>query len=880
MPSGESSSAAKRTTPTGGLRAAAQRIREMTLKDNTAAIAEAEAELDACRTGDDSDGLADVLAAYAHSLCYANRFEEALDRLEEAVRYATEARDEAGLAMLELTAVQPLARLGRLADAADKARRAHDRFAGAGMPLQAGRAAANLGIVLRMKGDASSAIRHFEVAAANLAGDAGAVAAVQSNRAEALLDLDRVAEARAAFLAARDAFRAAGMARGAAIVTGNLADLCSRSGDIDAAIEAFHEADAPFRAIDAPLDAARLEAEEGHALLLAGAPRRALPVLTRAAERLHEGGLRLEAARAELARGLCLAREGVLPEAERVLRSARERAAESGAAGVEAEVRLALAEVLTAMHRADDAIAHARASQAAFVDRPLKLLAANLALADALDASGDSDGALSIAASCAGMQDVPAAARSRACHAYGRLLMRTGDARRARIVLAEAVRHAERVRGAIRAEQFRIAYLDSSRAVYSDAAAAAVRDEADPGSIFDIVERMRTRSLLDRLAAVGGAEHEYSELNALYARIGLQGSSPDVLDRISRIEDAIAASSPGVLGEVAPLTDAIARVPDDVLVLSFFSAGDSIAALRLHRGRASILPHVCGRSELVAIRRTLRVDLARAVTTGVSAFGIRERLWRALAGAFEGAQDPGHVAISPCSDLLGLPITATVQWGRPDCEGVWLIPSVSAALAIPRPQAPRVHEACIIGVSDGAGPRMEQEAATIAGTYRVAPLLGAKATRAAASEAVARAPVVHIAAHAVHDGELPMASRIVLADGSLTAREIGAVLRRGAAVFLAGCDTGRWDENAGEDVLGFVRALLVSGASVCAVSLWALRDVAAAGLFPKLHEEWLRESAEGVRPLARALAKAQRVSEAEGHPWHELAPVTLIGGLR
>src|SRR5690606_31414916 len=134
----------------------------------------------------------------------------------------------------------------------------------------AGKADANLGVTRRMMDDPRGALAHFERARRALGDDPLAVAQVESNRAEALLDLNEFSAAEEAFAAALAAFEQAGVARAAAIVEGNLADLMARQGRFHQALAYFERARRRLGQTDAPGDVARLEAERAETLAAAG----------------------------------------------------------------------------------------------------------------------------------------------------------------------------------------------------------------------------------------------------------------------------------------------------------------------------------------------------------------------------------------------------------------------------------------------------------------------------------------------------------------------------------------------------------------------------------------------------------------------------------
>ena len=114
--------------------------------------------------------------------------------------------------------------------------------------------------------------------------------------------------------------------------------------------------------------------------------------------------------------------------------------------------------------------------------------------------------------------------------------------------------------------------------------------------------------------------------------------------------------------------------------------------------------------------------------------------------------------------------------------------------------------------------------------------VGAAATEAALRRELARAGLVHVAAHGYADDRRPEFSSLVLApgddgdDGLLQAYELLDARCAADLVTLSACESGSGREAAGEGVLGISRAFAVAGARQRVVSLWRVDDAATAAL--------------------------------------------------
>lgn len=138
--------------------------------------------------------------------------------------------------------------------------------------------------------------------------------------------------------------------------------------------------------------------------------------------------------------------------------------------------------------------------------------------------------------------------------------------------------------------------------------------------------------------------------------------------------------------------------------------------------------------------------------------------------------------------------------------------------------------------------------------------------------------VVHFAGHAVFNPEEPLASGLVLADGSiLTAARIlqDNALRTkcGKLLVLSACQTGVNVITNGGEILGLARALMYAGMPNLILSLWEVADRSTAELMQHFHDVWQGGSV----AIAEALAAAQRKAAHENQPIHAWAPFIHLG---
>ena len=128
--------------------------------------------------------------------------------------------------------------------------------------------------------------------------------------------------------------------------------------------------------------------------------------------------------------------------------------------------------------------------------------------------------------------------------------------------------------------------------------------------------------------------------------------------------------------------------------------------------------------------------------------------------------------------------------------------------------------------------------------------------------ALAGADLAHLACHGTLRADNPMFSSLLLSDGPLTVQEAYA---RGLAphrLVLASCESGSQVSYAGDEVLGFVSALLARGTAGILASTAVVPDVKAVDLMTAVHRGLARGAT-----LARALHEARATTNLEdpGH---------------
>lgn len=142
--------------------------------------------------------------------------------------------------------------------------------------------------------------------------------------------------------------------------------------------------------------------------------------------------------------------------------------------------------------------------------------------------------------------------------------------------------------------------------------------------------------------------------------------------------------------------------------------------------------------------------------------------------------------------------------------------------------------------------------------------------------------IVHFAGHAVFNHDEPLASGLVLSDGSiLSAASIleGNALRteRGKLLVLSACQTGVNVVTEGGEILGLARALMYAGMPNLVLSLWEVADRSTADLMQDFHQFLQNGWQAGKGSIADALRQAQLKAIADKQPIHAWAPFIHFG---
>jgi CHAT domain-containing protein len=108
----------------------------------------------------------------------------------------------------------------------------------------------------------------------------------------------------------------------------------------------------------------------------------------------------------------------------------------------------------------------------------------------------------------------------------------------------------------------------------------------------------------------------------------------------------------------------------------------------------------------------------------------------------------------------------------------------------------------------------------------------------------------------------PSLSVLILADGPLTARELGLIRINNTLFFLSACETGQAKGTGGGEVFGIIRGLTLAGAQSILSTNWQVSDETQISLAVKFYEN-----------LKKGMTAAAALREARRHNWEKYKTV-------
>jgi CHAT domain-containing protein/tetratricopeptide (TPR) repeat protein len=402
-----------------------------------------------------------------------------------------------------------------------------------------------------------------------------------------------------------------------------------------------------------------------------------------------------------------------------------------------------------------------------------------------------------------------------------------------------------------------------------------VRD-GSPGQVLAWMERTRAAALIAvEPSSFEEIKGDLEELRSVQAELDVVPPRPDraaatgeLLEKQRAIETRIRRATwqqePGHRPAALPVTTARLRqlLAGRVLV-EYGQLADQLIAVVVEprRSRTVALGPIAPAQEqvrtlLFALRRLGGSDRPSSLSAARQSADVRiSRLTEMLLRPLR-LPAAAELVVVPVGVLHGIP------WSALHDGPVSLAPSATA-WARTREAACAHRPAGGIGrVALIAGPHLSGAAAEVQalkvihhGATVVTP---PASTAAAVVDLLGHSDLAHLACHGLLRSDNPMFSALLLSDGPLTIQEIEARSHPPHRLVLASCQSGADVNYSGDEVLGFVSALLARGTAGILASIAAIPDLAAVDLMRAVHERLARG-----QTLACALHSARATLDRE-----------------
>ena len=247
-------------------------------------------------------------------------------------------------------------------------------------------------------------------------------------------------------------------------------------------------------------------------------------------------------------------------------------------------------------------------------------------------------------------------------------------------------------------------------------------------------------------------------------------------------------------------------------------------------GPVSDIADLVGRLPFV-LRRLARTNTTSASRAAANALlhGTANQLDGMLFGPVPEIADR-PMALVPTGPLQSVP------WALlPSCTGRPITVAPSAAILCGASAAPAADRGAVVVVAGSGLAGASHEAAQIGALYRSIPLTGDRATVATVTTALEGARLAHLATHGHVRVDNPLFSSLELSDGPLMVYDLERLERPPDTVVLAACDSGRPVVRAGDELLGLSATLLAQGTRRLVAPVLAVLDIDTAPLMIAFH---------------------------------------------
>ncbi len=896
--------------------------------DSRKARAIAQLVTDAAELWDDRQTLAAALRMEAQSLRLAEPL-TALRKYQEAIRIYT-ALGEALLATeAAVGLVAALRNLGRYAEALATNETVISQMRTADEHFGLARALLNQGLITYFLGQFTAARSHYAEAHQlfDALGQPQWCAAVKSNDANVLEELNEFEAAKAQYQAARAYYADAQMSNAVARIDHNLAYLHFSLGDYQTALRLFAGAREQFIAQESLVDAAFVDLYRSEIYLAFNLWRKALDLAKSARMVFESAQMPWESAQLLLNEAIALLHLEKSELALEQLGQARRLLNQPGFEHWQAMVDLYESHSYLRLQEYERATVAAERAQQVFQQSGLtrRLVQCETLLGQIAFAGGEIDDAathFAAAQTYAGVAELPAVTY---LYHFGcaRVYRLQGKPQAAHRHYQQAIRAIEQLQTKIGAEDYKTAFLNDKIEVYEEFIQFCLDQHSTHAQreAFTVFERAKlitqNNTQAPRHADQQPADqlttqiHQLKhELNRYYTKFHTPEADFATMADATRLNQAIVQCeqrlsnlldtqrqldlTPTALAPLhwIDLPTLQAGLPAATMLLEYFVTKERLTIFCLERERFHVhqMP--------VAVEQLL--DLVQQLNFQISKFHLgarfRERHRRLLQNSIDGVlsqlydlliapiagllENSDQLIVVPHQLLYNLPFHALFDGKQYLVETHAIVYTLSATFhhLIRQPTAQPSLQASfqpglILGLNDTLIQQAEAEATAIAQVFPQAKVcVGAAATMDLLLHSECPRAFIHLATHGVFRADNPAFSALKLADGWLTLQELHRAQCSAPLITLSACDSGRSEALLGDKLIGFYQSFFSIGAQSVVVSLWSLDDQVAIRTMTAFYQAIKRG-----QPVHQALRAAQLTMMATWrHPYY-WAPFMLVG---
>ena len=505
----------------------------------------------------------------------------------------------------------------------------------------------------------------------------------------------------------------------------------------------------------------------------------------------------------------------------------------------------------------------------------------------------------------------------------GNVHVANGEDSKAYEAYQQACAALETLRGNLRGEELKIAFIKNRIGVYENLVELCLKKSGDPGATeeaFGYVEQAKSRSLMDLFLrpapavtdqAAGQSQLVRSmrdlreELNWYYHLIEREQLQPEEVspqriatlreqarDRekqlvrvLQEVTEADASQAGLQLPSHLPLSEIREAIPADTMLVEFFRVHDRIVVCLLTRETLELCP-VTIENRIGSLLRLLQFQLSKfhlnpqyveefqdAMAKATQAH--LKDLYTELLAPIASRLESDHLVFVPHGLLHYVPFHALFDGSHYviDKHTVSYAPSASIFALSQSRGACSTGNALVLGVPDAQAPAILEEVQALGKVLDPAKLfIGPDATEAILRSKGPQSRYIHIATHGRFRLDNPMFSAIRLGDSFLSLFDLYDLKLPSDLITLSGCSTGLNVVAAGDELLGLARGLLHAGAQSLMLSLWDVHDKSTAQFMTDFYG-FLRQGESKPAALRSAMLRSRSI-----YPHcYQWAPFILVG---